>query len=61
MISLARRERGGGGGGGVFKKFAMTAPPSVWRLVTDIQNANVHCKYYFRYLSQIILARIVDD
>ena len=34
-------------GGDGFQKFVMSAPPSLWRLVVDVQNTNVHCKRYF--------------
>ena len=35
-----------GEGAGDFKNFAMTAPPSLWQLVIDSQNTNVHCQCY---------------
>lgn len=41
----------------VFQKFAMTAQPSLWKLVIDIQNTNVQWQRYF-VMSQKIVARI---
>ena len=48
LISVAFNIAWGRGGGGGFQKFAMMAPPSLWRLAIDIQNTNVHCNRYFR-------------
>ena len=54
---------GEGGGGGVkIEIFATTPPPSLWRLVLDIHNTNVHCQRHYRISprNENTLARIIS-